>query len=179
MKRIALASLMLAAGTVPSIALAHSERLQRPCQKLFTPTQGRRAANVIYRGTRHVTLLNLRRLGYIERCQQDPRMQPQVRSYDRARARDHDGRIAAASRPTGWSPPWDCIARYESGGDPHADTGNSYFGGLQFSMQTWEAYGGRGNPADASIAEQEAIAERVLYAQGWGAWPNSSAMCGL
>jgi hypothetical protein len=77
------------------------------------------------------------------------------------------------------SGPWACIAQYESGGNWAADTGNGYYGGLQFSMSTWLAYGGTGNPANASVAEQEAVANRVLAAQGWGAWPNTSRMCGL
>jgi hypothetical protein len=88
---------------------------------------------------------------------------------------------APAPAPSGgsWSGPWACIAQHESGGNAAADTGNGYYGGLQFSQSTWNAYGGSGNPANASIAEQEAVAQRVLAAQGWGAWPNTSRMCGL
>jgi hypothetical protein len=78
----------------------------------------------------------------------------------------------------GWSGPWACIARYESGGNPSEDTGNGYYGGLQFSLSSWAGAGGVGNPAAASIAEQEAVAERLLAMQGWGAWPNTSRMCG-
>ena len=78
----------------------------------------------------------------------------------------------------GWSGPWACIAKYESGGNPATDTGNGFYGGLQFTLSTWHAEGGVGNPADASIAEQEAVANRVLAVQGWGAWPNTSRMCG-
>jgi hypothetical protein len=87
---------------------------------------------------------------------------------------------AAAQVPAGagWSGPWACIARYESGGNPATDTGNGYYGGLQFSMSTWATYGGTGNPAQASIATQEAVAERVLAGQGWRAWPNTSRLCG-
>jgi Transglycosylase-like domain len=83
--------------------------------------------------------------------------------------------------PARWSWPWSCIADHEGWppGNPATDTGNGYYGGLQFTMQTWLAFGGVGNPADASIGEQEVVAERVLRAQGWGAWPNSSAACGL
>jgi hypothetical protein len=82
--------------------------------------------------------------------------------------------------PTGyyiW--PWSCIAHFESGGVASTDTGNGFFSGLQFTMSTWLAYGGAGNPADASIPQQEAVANRVLAAQGWQAWPNSSVACGL
>jgi nucleoid-associated protein YgaU len=66
---------------------------------------------------------------------------------------------------------WDAIAQCESGGNWHINTGNGYYGGLQFSLSTWQAYGGSGNPADASREEQIRIAEKVLNSQGIGAWP--------
>lgn len=151
------------------------------CQEMFTPAMGERAARAVYRGTRTATLQNLRLLGYIERCQRDPRDQDRVRTYDRHNAELNNQRRHPPQpvQPSGWRWPWSCIARYESGGDPSADTGNGYLGGLQFSIQTWNAYGGQGNPASASIEQQEAVAERVLAAQGWGAWPNTSRICGL
>jgi hypothetical protein len=103
-----------------------------------------------------------------------------LRAYDRRMDTLHKQRITSAQQVTSnWTPPWDCIAHYESGGNPSEDTGNGFYGGLQFTLQTWYAYGGTGNPADASIPEQEAVAERVLQSQGWNAWPNTSQMCGL
>jgi len=66
---------------------------------------------------------------------------------------------------------WDAIAQCESGGNWSISTGNGYFGGLQFKMSTWLAYGGTGNPASASRAEQIRVAENVLAGQGIGAWP--------
>jgi LysM repeat protein len=66
---------------------------------------------------------------------------------------------------------WDAIAECESGGNWSINTGNGYYGGLQFSPSTWKAYGGEGNPANASRSEQIAVAERVLDGQGIGAWP--------
>ncbi|WP_102158604.1 LysM peptidoglycan-binding domain-containing protein [Zhihengliuella halotolerans] len=74
---------------------------------------------------------------------------------------------------------WDAVAECESGGDWSINTGNGYYGGLQFSMSTWEAFGGTGNPADASKSTQIAVAEQVLASQGWGAWPACSAKLGL
>ncbi len=74
---------------------------------------------------------------------------------------------------------WDAIAQCESSGNWHIDTGNGYYGGLQFSMSTWQAYGGTGNPANASKATQIAVAEKVLASQGWGAWPVCSVKNGL
>ena len=69
---------------------------------------------------------------------------------------------------------WAAVAECESGGDWSIDTGNGYFGGLQFSQSTWAAYGGTDYAprADlATMAEQIAVAERVLARQGPGAWP--------
>ncbi|GAB2611349.1 transglycosylase [Paractinoplanes abujensis] len=70
---------------------------------------------------------------------------------------------------------WDAIAECESGGDWSINTGNGYYGGLQFSRSTWRAYGGSrfARTADqASRTEQIAIAERVRDGQGLGAWPT-------
>lgn len=73
---------------------------------------------------------------------------------------------------------WDQIARCESGGNWSINTGNGYYGGLQFSGGTWRAYGGGAYASTANRAsrgQQIAIAERVLSAQGWGAWPSCSS----
>jgi LysM repeat protein len=69
---------------------------------------------------------------------------------------------------------WDAIAQCESGGNWHINTGNGYYGGLQFSRSTWKANGGgtyAGTADKASRSEQIAVAERVLNGQGIGAWP--------
>ncbi|MET8995245.1 transglycosylase family protein [Amycolatopsis sp. Hca4] len=66
---------------------------------------------------------------------------------------------------------WDAIAQCESSGNWNTNTGNGYYGGLQFSQSTWKAYGGTGSAANASREEQIAVAERVLQGQGIGAWP--------
>jgi LysM repeat protein len=76
---------------------------------------------------------------------------------------------------------WDRIAQCESGGNWHINTGNGYYGGLQFSASTWRAYGGTAYAptADrASKAQQIAVATKVQRAQGWGAWPTCSARAG-
>jgi LysM repeat protein len=70
---------------------------------------------------------------------------------------------------------WTGVAKCESGGNWSINTGNGYYGGLQFSASTWSAYGGGAYAprADlASPAEQIAVAERVLVGQGIGAWPT-------
>jgi LysM repeat protein len=77
---------------------------------------------------------------------------------------------------------WDSVAACESGGNWHINTGNGYYGGLQFSSSTWRGFGGGAyaSRADlASKAEQIAIAQRVLASQGPGAWPVCSRRAGL
>lgn len=69
---------------------------------------------------------------------------------------------------------WDAVAQCESGGNWHINTGNGYYGGLQFSRGTWNGYGGQKYASRADLAsrgEQIAIAEKVLAGQGIGAWP--------
>ncbi|MFI7117143.1 transglycosylase family protein [Amycolatopsis sp. NPDC049868] len=67
---------------------------------------------------------------------------------------------------------WDAIAQCESSGNWSTNTGNGYYGGLQFSQSTWRAYGGTGSAHNASREQQIAVAERVLQGQGIGAWPH-------
>lgn len=67
---------------------------------------------------------------------------------------------------------WDAIAACESGGNWAINTGNGYFGGLQFTPSTWHAHGGSGMPNQASREEQIRVAENVLRTQGIGAWPS-------
>ena len=74
---------------------------------------------------------------------------------------------------------WDKLARCESGGNWSINTGNGYYGGIQFNASTWHAYGGAGLPHQASRSEQIAVAERTLAAQGWNAWPACSRKMGL
>jgi len=72
---------------------------------------------------------------------------------------------------------WDNVAQCESGGNWHINTGNGYYGGLQFAQGTWVGHGGQNYAARADLAtksEQIAIAEKVLASQGWGAWPVCS-----
>jgi LysM repeat protein len=69
---------------------------------------------------------------------------------------------------------WDTVAQCESGGNWSINTGNGYYGGLQFSASTWAAYGGTQYAAQANQAsksQQIAVAEKVLASQGKGAWP--------
>ncbi|MEV5972654.1 transglycosylase family protein [Streptomyces sp. NPDC051921] len=73
---------------------------------------------------------------------------------------------------------WDAVAQCESGGNWSINTGNGYYGGLQFSASTWAAYGGTAyapRADQASKSQQIAVAEKVLAGQGKGAWPS----CGV
>ena len=74
---------------------------------------------------------------------------------------------------------WDRLAQCESGQQWDINTGNGYYGGLQFSAQTWRAYGGSGMANNASRAEQIRIAKKVLADVGWQAWPACSSKLGL
>ncbi|MFF2085877.1 transglycosylase family protein [Nocardia sp. NPDC058176] len=67
---------------------------------------------------------------------------------------------------------WDGVAQCESGGNWNINTGNGYYGGLQFSPSTWAANGGQGSAHTASKEEQIRVAENVLNTQGVGAWPH-------
>lgn len=70
---------------------------------------------------------------------------------------------------------WDAVAACESGGNWAINTGNGYYGGVQFSPSTWSGYGGGEYAATADQATREqqiVIAERVLEGQGIGAWPT-------
>jgi uncharacterized protein YabE (DUF348 family) len=74
---------------------------------------------------------------------------------------------------------WDQLAQCEAGGNWAINTGNGYYGGLQFSLGTWRAHGGGGMPHQASREEQIAVGQRVQASQGWGAWPSCARKLGL
>ena len=77
---------------------------------------------------------------------------------------------------------WSKVAACESSGNWAINTGNGYYGGLQFSPSTWKAFGGHEyapNAHQATQAQQIAVARRTLYAQGPGAWPTCGRRAGL
>ncbi|WP_338699441.1 transglycosylase family protein [Streptomyces sp. Q6] len=86
--------------------------------------------------------------------------------------------MGATSASAATTSEWDQVAQCESGGNWAINTGNGYYGGLQFSSSTWAAYGGTAYAStanQASKAQQIAVAEKVLASQGKGAWPS----CGV
>lgn len=98
-----------------------------------------------------------------------------------------DGVLRVGAKPGTEVPPvtnehtWDAIARCEAGGNWAINTGNGYYGGVQFDQGTWEANGGLRFASRADLAtkeEQIAIAEVVRINRGWGAWPVCSGSKG-
>ncbi|MFC7265248.1 transglycosylase family protein [Streptomyces lutosisoli] len=83
--------------------------------------------------------------------------------------------MAAGNASAATASEWDAVAQCESGGNWSINTGNGYYGGLQFSASTWAAYGGTAYAStanQASKSQQITIGEKVLAAQGKGAWPT-------
>ena len=88
----------------------------------------------------------------------------ELRSARRARVKAiHAARAA--------SPQLEAIAACESGGNPQTDTGNGFYGKYQFTLATWQAVGGAGNPAQAPEAEQDRRAQMLMDRAGPGQWP--------
>ncbi|MDQ0812999.1 LysM repeat protein [Streptomyces sp. B3I7] len=82
--------------------------------------------------------------------------------------------MAAGNASAATASQWDTVAQCESGGNWSINTGNGFYGGLQFTNSTWAAYGGTAYAARADLASksaQIAVAEKVLAGQGKGAWP--------
>jgi uncharacterized protein YabE (DUF348 family) len=90
------------------------------------------------------------------------------------------GTKAPATNFAGGNSVWDRLAQCEAGGNWAINTGNGYYGGLQFNLGTWQANGGTGLPSNASRETQIAIATKVRDASGgYGAWPGCAAKLGL
>ncbi|WP_293830775.1 resuscitation-promoting factor [uncultured Corynebacterium sp.] len=99
-----------------------------------------------------------------------------------ARGTKQAGNTGAAAPAVASGSVWDSLAQCESGGDWSINTGNGFFGGLQFTPSTWAGHGGTAYAPSAHLATREqqiAIAERVQASQGWGAWPACTASLGI
>ena len=89
---------------------------------------------------------------------------------------------AAEPAPAAATGVWDDIAQCESGGNWAINTGNGYYGGLQFLGSTWQNYGGGEFAARADLAtrdQQIVVAERIRDDVGYGAWPGCTRRLGL
>ncbi|WP_409236771.1 transglycosylase family protein [Streptomyces sp. PA5.6] len=90
--------------------------------------------------------------------------------------------LGATSANAAETTTWEKLAECESGGEWSANPGNGYYGGLQLSQDTWEAYGGLDyapSADQASRSQQIAVAEQVLDAKGTAAWPSCAPIAGL
>jgi hypothetical protein len=90
--------------------------------------------------------------------------------------------LAAGSANAASVSTWDKVAQCESSGNWSINTGNGYYGGLQFSLSTWNAFGGAdyaAYPNQASKNQQILIGEKVLASQGQNAWPTCGPAAGL
>jgi Transglycosylase-like domain len=91
--------------------------------------------------------------------------------------------VAPVATGAGYNDPnnpaaWDRLAQCESGGNWAANTGNGYYGGIQFSLASWQAVGGTGRPDEASRETQIAMGQRLWNQGGWTHWPACSRQLG-
>ena len=86
---------------------------------------------------------------------------------------------ASSGGSTGGNSVWDRLAQCESGGNWSINTGNGFYGGLQFTASTWRAMGGSGLPHQHSRETQIAVAKKLQAAAGWGQWPACTSKLGL
>jgi hypothetical protein len=124
------------------------------------------------------------RQAFVEALRPKPAPKPAPRQAQQApRASQPAPSSAPAPAPAaGGGGVWDRLAQCESGGNWSANTGNGYYGGVQFSHSTWVAVGGRQYaeyPHQASRDQQIAVAQRLQSSSGWGQWPSCSRKLGL
>jgi hypothetical protein len=187
---VAVASGVAAAATEGSASQAASSR---PAAKMPVDSYGLTQSTLqLARVRAHIVKMDLRKRGAearraAARRAGARRAGPAQRGPEAAAARQaaqQEPTAAPAPSQAPQPPPasgavnWDAIAQCESGGNWSINTGNGYYGGLQFTQQTWEAYGGLtyAPRADlASRAAQIAVAEKVYAAGGLGAWPVCGA----
>ncbi|KPC65048.1 transglycosylase, partial [Streptomyces sp. NRRL WC-3753] len=90
--------------------------------------------------------------------------------------------VATGSASAATASEWDAVAQCESGGNWSINTGNGFYGGLQFTSSTWRAFGGGQYAAradQASRSQQIVVAERILDAEGTAAWATCAPAIGL
>ncbi len=91
--------------------------------------------------------------------------------------------VAPVASGSGYNDPgnpaaWDRLAQCEAGGNWAANTGNGYYGGLQFSLGSWQSVGGSGRPDQASRETQIAMGQRLWNQGGWRHWPACTIKLG-
>ena len=114
-----------------------------------------------------------------------PEPEPEPQEEAAAEAEEADGGDDAAEPAQEAAPAvadgsvWDRLAECESGGNWSINTGNGYYGGLQFSLNSWRGVGGTGYPHEHSREEQIKRGEMLKANGGWGHWPSCAAKLGL
>jgi hypothetical protein len=175
---LALAGTLLAA---PAAALAAAEANDPPSPTeaaLRAPVAGHLTIASQMRAERYANAhddLTARALRIARRLDRSPdaeraRLRGLAPDEIRARIRQLERQERRRNAPTA-SPVLEAIAACESGGDPTTDTGNGFYGKYQFTLATWQAVGGTGNPAQASEAEQDRRAAALYEQAGPSQWP--------
>jgi uncharacterized protein YabE (DUF348 family) len=118
-------------------------------------------------------------VGTKEKPKPKPKPEPKPEPEPRKSSGSDSGGGSTPSSSVASGSVWDRLAKCESGGNWSINTGNGYYGGLQFSASTWRAYGGSGLPHQNSRGQQIAIAQKLQAAAGWGQWPACSRKLGL
>jgi hypothetical protein len=113
----------------------------------------------------------------VEATSLEERRQRQAEIDERERQRAEEER-QAQQQAEDRDQMWEDLAQCESGGNWSINTGNGYYGGLQFSLDSWRWVGGSGYPHQNTRAEQIYRAEILLERQGWDAWPSCSRQLG-
>ena len=177
-----LTGLTIAGGTLAATAAAPAGAATPIAADVLSPGQGlaplvriaktpliakdlrlaRRVARVEGEGLRPGYAREIRSWSLTKLTRHHRHLHRELRSARRARAR-------VPASPA--SPALEAIAACESGGNPQTDTGNGFYGKYQFTLATWQAVGGSGNPAQASEAEQDRRAAVLLAQAGPGQWP--------
>jgi LysM repeat protein len=109
----------------------------------------------------------------------EPQAEPQPEPEPQAETQTEPEPDPEPEQSTATAGVWDRVAECESNGDWSINTGNGFYGGLQFTLDSWEAVGGSGYPHEASKEEQIQRAEQLLAIQGWDAWPACADQLGL
>jgi Transglycosylase-like domain len=163
-------------------ALASADRLEADARQRAATFQAQQTAMQTQLGQARATLVSLQS----ERSAAQKATQKAAQKAAPNAAQPSPSPVASPAAGSGGGAPsgapatetpahdWTAVARCESGGNWSINTGNGYYGGLQFDESTWNAYGGAAFAPRADLAtrdQQIAVAERVLARQGAGAWP--------
>jgi hypothetical protein len=152
-------------------ALTSAETLRAGAEQQIAGLQSRQAAMQTQLDQARTTLVTLQ--SQRAAAQRAPVAKPSAPPLAKPSAPPAD--TPAGPAPVATGNDWDAVALCESGGNWSINTGNGYYGGLQFSSSTWLAFGGGAYAPRADLAarsQQIAIGEKVLAAQGPGAWPT-------